>query len=334
MRIAVFGAGAWGTALAQHAARRHTVLLWARSTEQASELARKRCNQRYLPGVEFEPELTISSSFEAACDWLAAEPSLAVVATPVAGLAALLDQLPARLPGSCAGLVWLCKGLEPETLHLPHQMAAERLGAIAGAALAGPSFAQEVAAGLPVALTVAGGGVRLAEQVVAAFHHGAARIYVADDPVGVELGGALKNVMAIASGIADGLELGMNARAALITRGLAEMTRLGVALGGRAETFSGLTGLGDLVLTCTGALSRNRRVGLALARGEPLTAIISGLGHVAEGVSTAPAALELAERHRVDMPILQAVCAVLGGRTRAQEAVLALLSREPRREGN
>jgi glycerol-3-phosphate dehydrogenase (NAD(P)+) len=200
--------------------------------------------------------------------------------------------------------------------------------------LAGPSFAQEVAAGLPVALTVAGGGARLAEQAVAAFHHGAARIYVADDPVGVELGGALKNVMAIAAGIADGLELGMNARAALITRGLAEMTRLGLALGGRAETFSGLTGLGDLVLTCTGPLSRNRSVGLALARGEALASIIEGLGHVAEGVSTAPAARELAERHGVDMPILQAVCAVLAGRTRAPEAVLALLSREPRREAN
>lgn len=334
MRIAVFGAGAWGTALAQHAARRHAVLLWARDAGQASALAAERCNRRYLPGVSFEPALEISSDIDAACGWLAAEPSLAVVATPVAGLAALLDQLASRLPGACAGVVWLCKGLEAGTLRLPHQMAAERLASFAGGVLAGPSFAQEVAAGLPVALTVAGGGAPLAEQAVAAFHHGAARIYVADDPVGVELGGALKNVMAIAAGIADGLELGMNARAALITRGLAEMTRLGLALGGRAETFSGLTGLGDLVLTCTGPLSRNRSVGLALARGEALASIIEGLGHVAEGVSTAPAARELAERHGVDMPILQAVCAVLAGRTRAPEAVLALLSREPRREAN
>ncbi len=334
MRIAVFGAGAWGTALAQHAARRHAVLLWARDAGQASALAAERCNRRYLPGVSFEPALEISSDIDAACGWLAAEPSLAVVATPVAGLAALLDQLASRLPGACAGVVWLCKGLEAGTLRLPHQMAAERLASFAGGVLAGPSFAQEVAAGLPVALTVAGGGARLAEQAVAAVHHGAARIYVADDPVGVELGGALKNVMAIAAGIADGLELGMNARAALITRGLAEMTRLGLALGGRAETFSGLTGLGDLVLTCTGPLSRNRSVGLALARGEALASIIEGLGHVAEGVSTAPAARELAERHGVDMPILQAVCAVLAGRTRAPEAVLALLSREPRREAN
>jgi glycerol-3-phosphate dehydrogenase (NAD(P)+) len=190
-----------------------------------------------------------------------------------------------------------------------------------------------VAAGLPVALTVAGGGVRLGEQVVAALHHGAARIYATDDVIGVELGGALKNVMAIAAGIADGLELGMNARAALITRGLAEMTRLGVALGARAETFMGLTGLGDLVLTCTGGLSRNRRVGLALAQGEPLAQIIGGLGHVAEGVITAPVARDLAARLAVDMPILQAVCAVLEGRSRATDAVLALLSREPRREG-
>lgn len=333
VKIAVFGAGAWGTALAQHAARRHAALLWARDPEQAAILHRERSNQRYLPGVVFEPRLEIAADLRAACQWLSDQPSVAIIATPVAGLGPTLDTLVARLPATCAGLVWLCKGLEPATLLLPHQLAARRLGAVAGAALAGPSFAQEVAAGLPVALTVAGGGVRLGEQVVAALHHGAARIYATDDVIGVELGGALKNVMAIAAGIADGLELGMNARAALITRGLAEMTRLGVALGARAETFMGLTGLGDLVLTCTGGLSRNRRVGLALAQGEPLAQIISGLGHVAEGVSTAPVARDLAARLAVDMPILQAVCAVLEGHTRATDAVLALLSREPRREG-
>ncbi|MFM7568830.1 MAG: NAD(P)H-dependent glycerol-3-phosphate dehydrogenase [Betaproteobacteria bacterium] len=333
MKIAIFGAGAWGTALAQHAARRHAVLLWARDAAQAADMRRERANQRYLPGVVFEPGLEVASDLHAACQWLSDQPSLAIIATPVAGLAPTLDALVTSLPATCAGLVWLCKGLEPSTLQLPHQLAASRLGQVAGAVLAGPSFAQEVAAGLPVALTVAGGGARLGEQVVAALHHGAARIYATDDVIGVELGGALKNVMAIAAGIADGLELGMNARAALITRGLAEMTRLGVALGARAETFMGLTGLGDLVLTCTGGLSRNRRVGLALARGEPLAQIISGLGHVAEGVSTAPVARNLAARLAVDMPILQAVCAVLEGHTRATDAVLALLSREPRREG-
>jgi glycerol-3-phosphate dehydrogenase (NAD(P)+) len=211
-------------------------------------------------------------------------------------------------------------------------MATERLASFAGGVLAGPSFAQEVAAGLPVALTVAGGGARLAEQAVAAFHHGAARIYVADDPVGVELGGALKNVMAIAAGIADGLELGMNARAALITRGLAEMTRLGLALGGRAETFSGLTGLGDLVLTCTGDLSRNRRVGLALAAGTPLPQVLADLGHVAEGVPCTAELLRQAAAAGVEVPIAAAVQAVMDGRLSAREAVLALLAREPRHE--
>ena len=333
MKIAVFGAGAWGTALAQHAARRHGVLLVARDPAQAADIARERCNRRYLPGVVLAESIQVSADPRAACHWLAGESSLAVIATPVAGLAAGLDTLAGQLPSACAGVVWLCKGLEARTARLPHQLAAERLGAVAGAALAGPSFAQEVAAGLPVALTVAGGAERLVEQVVAGFHHGAARIYSSTDPVGVELGGALKNVMAIAAGIADGLQLGMNARAALITRGLAEMTRLGIALGARAETFMGLTGLGDLVLTCTGALSRNRSVGLALARDEPLADILAGLGHVAEGVSTAPVARALAMQKSVEMPILQAVCEVLEGRARATDAVLSLLAREPRREG-
>ena len=259
--------------------------------------------------------------------------SLAVIATPVAGLAQTLSAIGSRVPDGSTDLVWLCKGLEAGSLRLPHQIASPWLAQGRGAALAGPSFAQEVAAGLPVALTVAGGAHALEQKVIAAFHHGSARIYASDDALGVELGGALKNVMAIAAGIADGLALGMNARAALITRGLAEITRLGLALGARAETFMGLTGLGDLVLTCTGALSRNRAVGLALARGEALADIIAGLRHVAEGVATAPAARELAARQGVDMPILEAVCAVLEGRSRAPEAVLALLSREPRREG-
>lgn len=333
MRLAVFGAGAWGTALAVHAARHHATLLWAREVALVEQMVSERINRRYLPDVPLAPALSLSADIEHACAWLAQSPSLAVVATPVAGLAALLTQLAPRLPGECAGVVWLCKGLEAQGLRLPHHIARAYLPPERGAALAGPSFAQEVAAGLPVALTVAGGSAALEQQVIAALHHGAARIYASSDPVGVELGGALKNVMAIAAGIADGLSLGMNARAALITRGLAEMTRLGVAMGARTDTFMGLTGLGDLVLTCTGGLSRNRTVGLALARGEALANIIAGLGHVAEGVATAPAARALAARHGVDMPILEAVCAVLDGRKRPQEAVLGLLAREPRREG-
>ena len=213
MKIAVLGAGAWGTALAQHAARRHPVLLWARDAGQAAEIARERRNRRYLPDTELAETLRVSASLDESCDWLADQASLAVIATPVAGLAQMLAALGPRLPASCTGVVWLCKGLETGSMRLPHQIAADRLAGRAGAALAGPSFAQEVAAGLPVALTVAGGTAALEQQVVAAFHHGAARIYASDDPVGVELGGAMKNVMAIAAGIADGLELGMNARA-------------------------------------------------------------------------------------------------------------------------
>lgn len=332
MKVAVFGAGAWGTAVAIHVARRHAVRLWARDAALASELGAARCNARYLPDCQFEPALEVSADMQATCEWLSQASSIAIVATPVAGLSDTLASIVPALPEACAGVVWLCKGLEGQSLRLPRDIAAMHVRPGRGAVLAGPSFAQEVAAGLPVALTVAGGSELLKEQVVAALHHGRARIYASDDPIGVELGGALKNVMAIAAGIADGLALGMNARAALITRGLAEMTRLGTALGARAETFMGLTGLGDLVLTCTGALSRNRSVGLALARGQALTDVMASLGHVAEGVATAPAARALAGRYGVEMPILQAVCAVLEGRLQASEAVLGLLAREPRRE--
>jgi glycerol-3-phosphate dehydrogenase (NAD(P)+) len=333
MQVAVFGAGAWGTALALHAQRRQPTLLWARDPEQVAAMRAERCNRRYLPDSVLPPELALSSDLDEVCSWLAVAPALVVMATPVSGLAGMLGRLTGRWPASVTGILWLCKGLDVETLRLPRHIAGDFLGSMPGAVLAGPSFAQEVAAGLPVALTVAGASAALEERTIEAFHHGAARIYASDDPIGVEVGGALKNVMAIAAGIADGLSLGMNARAALVTRGLAEMTRLGTALGARTETFMGLTGLGDLVLTCTGGLSRNRRVGLALARGEALGDIVRSLGHVAEGVATAPAARALAARHGVDMPILEAVCAVLEGRIRATEAVQALLAREPRREG-
>ncbi|HWS76187.1 MAG TPA: NAD(P)H-dependent glycerol-3-phosphate dehydrogenase, partial [Quisquiliibacterium sp.] len=229
-------------------------------------------------------------------------------------------------------MVWLCKGLERDTGLLPHQVVAAEAPGAPGGVLSGPSFAQEVAAGLPVALTVASGDERVNELAVAAFHHGAARIYRSDDVVGVEIGGALKNVMAIAAGICDGLALGQNARAALITRGLAEITRFGIALGAQPETFNGLTGLGDLVLTCTGDLSRNRRVGLALAAGKSLAQMLAELGHVAEGVACADVVHRRAHELGVDVPIVSAVQAVLEGRLEARKAVLSLLSREPKRE--
>ena len=332
MRIAIFGAGAWGTALAVHAARRHPVMLWARDGALVASLRAGRRNDRYLPGVTLAAGIDFTDDAAATCEWLAEPGSLAVVATPVAGLRATLRALDVALPDASVGVVWLCKGIEASSGRLPHEVAAEELHRHEAGVLSGPSFAQEVAAGLPVALTVASASTVLQSAAVDAFHHGPARIYRSDDVVGVELGGALKNVMAIAAGICDGLALGQNARAALITRGLAETARLGAALGARAETFMGLTGLGDLVLTCTGDLSRNRQVGLALAGGESLAAIIGRLGHVAEGVHCAQAAEALARAHGVDMPIVSAVNAVVAGRQGARDAVLALLSREPRNE--
>jgi glycerol-3-phosphate dehydrogenase (NAD(P)+) len=229
-------------------------------------------------------------------------------------------------------VVWLCKGFERDTGWLAHEVAAAELVGVASGPLSGPSFAEEVAAGRPTALTVAG-SVELCDLTTAAFHAGALRIYATDDVTGVEVGGAVKNVMAIATGIADALGLGNNARAALITRGLAEITRLGTALGARAETFMGLTGVGDLLLTCTGDLSRNRQVGLRLGKGVPLQRALADLGHVAEGVWSAPEVARRAREAGVDMPITDAVCAVLAGRLTPQAALGMLLARDPRREG-
>jgi glycerol-3-phosphate dehydrogenase (NAD(P)+) len=232
-----------------------------------------------------------------------------------------------------AHVVWLCKGFEADSQLLPHQVvAAELPGHGSNGVLSGPSFAREVGQKLPVALTVASASATCRERTVEAFHHGAMRIYTGDDIVGVEVGGAVKNVLAIATGIADGLGLGLNARAALITRGLAEMSRLGVTLGGRAETFTGLTGLGDLILTATGDLSRNRTVGMQLASGRTLDDILGALGHVAEGVRCAQAVLAIARAHAIDMPITQAVCAVLFDGVAPRDAVSALLRRDSKAE--
>jgi glycerol-3-phosphate dehydrogenase (NAD(P)+) len=339
MRVVVVGAGAWGTAVAIHAARRHAVWLHARDAGQADRMAGERVNARYLPGAALPGTLRVGASLASALDWLGGiDPAdaLLVVGTTVAGLRDTLGELRRDAAGRLDGvpLVWLCKGIETGSGSLPHEIAAQAWPEAGGAALSGPSFAQEVAAGLPVALTVAGRTEPPRAAAVRALHHDAARIYRSDDVVGVEVGGALKNVMAIAAGIADGLSLGHNARAALITRGLAEIARFGVARGARPETFMGLTGLGDLVLTCTGDLSRNRRVGLALAAGQPLEAVLAGLGHVAEGVPCTEELVRQAARLRVETPIAAAVGAVLAGRMRPREAVLALLAREPRDESD
>ena len=323
--LAVLGAGAWGTALAAGLAGRHEVTLWARDATQARSLAAERRNARYLPEIALPEALRVESGLDRALSGA----ELLVAATPVAGLRDLLG----KLKGGNVPLVWLCKGFEQDSAALPHEIvAASGIRAPSGA-LSGPSFALEVAKGLPCALTLASTDAAFAANAAAQLHGGRLRVYHSGDVVGVEIGGAVKNVLAIAVGICDGLGLGQNARAALVTRGLAELARLGVALGGRAETVMGLTGAGDLILTATGDLSRNRRVGLELARGKPLQTIIAELGHVAEGVRSAHATLTRAKSCAVEMPITAAVNAVLDGRITPPQAVELLLNRDPKAEG-
>ncbi len=332
MQVAVLGAGAWGTALAGHLAVRHAALLWARDRALIETLSLSHENERYLRGVALPAALEYGADLDAALRHGAGDDALCVIATPVAGLRAMCRAM--RSAGVVpANIVWLCKGFESDTQCLPNEVvAAELPGHASNGTLSGPSFAREVGLGLPVALTVASASKVLGERTVAAFHHGAMRIYTGDDVIGVEVGGAVKNVLAIATGIADGLGLGLNARAALITRGLAEMSRLGVALGGRAETFNGLTGLGDLILTATGDLSRNRTVGVQLASGKSLADILAALGHVAEGVRCARAVLALARSRGIEVPITEAVCRVLFDNVAARDAVHALLSRDSKAE--
>ena len=322
--LAVLGAGAWGSALAVALSPRHRVALWARDPEQAQAIAAARCNRRYLPEITLPDSLQIGSDLEKAI----AKAELLVAATPVAGLRELLG----KLRGAAVPLVWLCKGFEQDSAALPHEIVAASGWRAPSGALSGPSFALEVARGLPCALTLASADAAFAAQAAAQLHGGRLRVYHSDDVVGVEIGGAVKNVLAIAVGICDGLGLGQNARAALVTRGLAELARLGVALGARAETVMGLTGAGDLILTATGDLSRNRRVGLELARGKPLKEIVADLGHVAEGVHSARATLARAAGCGVEMPITAAVNAVLDGRMTPPQAVEQLLARDPKSE--
>lgn len=326
MNITVLGAGAWGTALAINLATRHAVTLWARNPAQVEAMRIGRSNDRYLPDCRFPDTLHPEADLRRA---LAGSHYL-VVAVTVAGLRDTLRAV--RGLGVTIPLIWLCKGFERPEARLPHEVFAEEMGAAAGAVLSGPSFAQEVAAGLPTALTLAAADRALAGAAAQALHGPALRVYSHDDVIGVEVGGAVKNVIAIAAGICDGLGLGLNARAALMTRGLAEMTRMGVALGGRAETFMGLAGVGDLVLTCTGDLSRNRRIGLALARGETAAAAQAGLGHVAEGVFTAGEVRRRARDRGIDMPITDAVCRVLERPGCAADVVRELLARDAKPE--
>ena len=330
MNIAVLGAGAWGTAIAAALSARHSVVLYARNPDQCALLARDRVNARYLPSLALSGSLHFTDDLHVAVKHTASDSGLILVATPTAALRSIVRAVSQIAPD--APFVWLCKGFEQSTEQLPHQIVREEIGERADAGpLSGPSFAIEVACGLPTALTVAG-APDFCERVTEALHAGALRIYSTDDVVGVEVGGAVKNVMAIATGISDALDLGLNARAALITRGLAEMTRFGIALGARAETFMGLTGIGDLILTATGDLSRNRKVGLALGRGATMEAAVADLGHVAEGVRSAHAVLARARQCQIDMPITEAVCAVIDGALTPSEALHALLAREPKVE--
>jgi len=351
-RVAILGAGSWGTALATLAASQADTWLWARDAAAANAIAATRRHPRYLTDIALPPALHATADLHAAVQHVLRAPSgLLILGVPVAGLQALCTRLAAILaqrqtqtpPATdalrdCASpaVIWTCKGIHPDSSALPHQIVERHLGHLLGGervglgVLSGPSFAHEVAQGLPVALTVASSQPWVAERTIAALHGPNARIYSSADVVGVEVGGALKNIMAIACGIAEGLGLGENARAALITRGLAEMQRLGLALGGQAQTFSGLTGVGDLVLTATGK-SRNRQVGLAISAGQPLAHILAS-GMTAEGVRCARAAQALGQRHAVDMPITDAVCRVLFENVAPHQAVSELLARQARAE--
>ena len=354
MKIVVLGAGAWGTALAVNAARaadagvtRHQVTLWARNAAQVQSLQAERANTRYLPGIALPESLLLQGGGEASLAQAVSGQDLIILATPVAAARGMLQ----RLQHVTVPLAWLSKGFEapielitpvaPElasaALSTPfgrmvHEVRAQVAIHLRAGVFSGPSFALEVARGQPTALVAASEHAEVRAALVAAFHSPSLRVYATDDVVGVEVGGAVKNVLAIATGLCDGLQLGLNARAALITRGLAEMTRLGVALGARPETFTGLSGLGDLVLTATGDLSRNRKVGLLLAQGKSLPEVLASLGHVAEGVYCARTVVQRAASLGVDMPIAQSVVALLDGKIKPSEAVALLMEREPKTE--
>jgi len=316
----------------------HQVSLWARDAAQAAAMQVQRVNAAYLPGLALPSALAVDALPSQVAD-ITTEADLVVIATPMAGLRGLLQQLQScRMP-----VAWLCKGFEPVSAAiestnsasfglLAHEVQGQVAPDLIAGALSGPSFAQEVALAQPTALVAASAHAAVREALVQAFHSPSLRVYANDDIAGVEVGGAVKNVLAIATGLCDGLSLGLNARAALITRGLAEMTRLGVALGAKPETFMGLSGLGDLVLTATGDLSRNRKVGLLLAQGQTLAQAVASLGHVAEGVYCARTVVQRARHLGVDMPITQTVVALLDGQVDARQAVATLMGRGARGE--
>lgn len=327
--VAVLGAGSFGTALALHLARKgQAVRLWAHEEDSILAMQKERVNTRYMPGFPFpeslQPEVSLEEAVSGVQDILVVVPSIA--------FRAVLTRLKPYLATE-ARVVWATKGLDAETGQLLHDVAIEVLGKQhAYAVISGPSFAREVAAELPTAVVAASYDPTFARDLVTCFNSPLFRVYSSSDVTGVEVGGVVKNVLAIAIGISDGMQFGANARSALITRGLAEMLRLGVALGGQAETFMGLAGIGDLVLTCTDNQSRNRRFGLALGLGQTVSNAWQEIGQVVEGKRNAPLIRELAKKHQVDMPIAEAVCDILNGALTPVEAMYQLLSREPRTE--
>ena len=328
-KIAVLGAGSWGTALATLLARHgHTTVLWGRDAAVVEAIDQRHENPRYLPGIPLPESLRASTDLSATvagADWI-------LVVVPSHAFAETVRALAPLRPAG-AGVAWATKGFEPGSGRFLHEVAREVLGPdVPLAVVTGPSFAKEVTLGLPTAITVHGDDDAFSQQVADAMHGPAFRAYTGDDMVGAELGGAMKNVLAVATGVADGMQLGLNARAGLITRGLNEMLRLAAAIGGKPETLMGLAGLGDLVLTSTGDLSRNRRLGLALGRGQSLPDAVKEIGQVVESVQTADEVMRQADRHGIDLPISKAVQSVLPGELSPSEGLQQLLAREQKPE--
>jgi glycerol-3-phosphate dehydrogenase (NAD(P)+) len=334
LRVAVLGAGSWGTALAALIARHgHAAVLWGRDAAVVEAIDRRHENPHYLPGIVLPDTLRATTDLAASLR----DADLVLVVVPSHAFTETLHAL-APLRPARAGVAWATKGFEPGSGRFLHEVAADVLGngglgpGVPLAVVTGPSFAKEVAQGLPTALTVHGDDAGFVQQVADVLHGPEFRAYTGDDMRGAELGGAMKNVLAVATGAADGMNLGLNARTGLITRGLNEMLRLNAAIGGRPETLMGLAGLGDLVLTCTGDLSRNRRLGLALGRGQSLQDAVREIGQVVESVQTADEVMRLADRHGVELPIAVNVRDVLHGDITPAEGLRRLLSREQKAE--
>jgi len=326
--MTVIGAGSWGTALAIQLAREgHRTHLWGRDAAQLDDMRRARRNLRYLPDAPFPDALQVAADLRSALG----ESRDALIAVPSHTFRATLESIGPLLPAHTR-IAWATKGFEKATGLLPHQVAGEVLGGRPGAVLSGPTFAREVGAGLPTAMTVASRDEGFAKELALSLSGPAFRAYTQTDIVGVEVGGAVKNVIAIGSGIADGMGFGANTRVALITRGLAEMMRLGVSLGAARETFMGLAGLGDLVLTCTDDQSRNRRFGMALGKGQSLRDAQAGIGQVVEGLPAARAVYEVARRSSVEMPICREIYHIMHEGKPVRDAVRALMGREVRSE--